>query len=141
MENESLPFDEALKAAQAAGYAESNPSLDVDGFDTAHKAVILASLAYGFHVPMSVAAVEGIRSLAGVDVQFARELGYRIKLLAVIRRDGAEVEVRVHPTLVARDHMLASVGHVFNAVMVRGDLAGDTSVSYTHLTLPTKRIV
>ncbi|MEI8353350.1 MAG: homoserine dehydrogenase [Lentisphaerota bacterium] len=126
MENESLPFDEALKAAQAAGYAESNPSLDVDGFDTAHKAVILASLAYGFQVPMSVAAVEGIRSLAGVDVQFARELGYRIKLLAVIRRDGAEVEVRVHPTLVARDHMLASVGHVFNAVMVRGDLSGDT---------------
>ncbi len=126
MEHEGLPFGEALAAAQAAGYAEANPSLDIDGFDTAHKAVILASLAYGFHVPMSVAAVEGIRGLAGIDVQFARELGYRIKLLAVIRRDGEEVEVRVSPTLVAHDHMLASVGNVFNAVMVRGDYAGDT---------------
>ena len=72
MEHEGLPFGEALAAAQAAGYAEANPSLDIDGFDTAHKAVILASLAYGFHVPMSVAAVEGIRGLAGIDVQFAR---------------------------------------------------------------------
>ncbi len=126
MENEGLPFDDVLKAAQAAGYAEANPSLDIDGFDTAHKAVILASLAYGFHVPMSVAAVEGIRGLAGVDVQFARELGYRIKLLAVIRREGDEVEVRVNPTLVAHEHMLASVSNVFNAVMVRGDFAGDT---------------
>jgi len=126
MEHEGLPFDEALKAAQAAGYAEANPSLDIDGFDTAHKAVILASLAYGFPVPMSVAAVEGIRGLAGMDVAFARELGYRIKLLAVIRREGDEVEVRVNPTLVALDHMLASVGNVFNAVMVRGDFSGDT---------------
>jgi homoserine dehydrogenase len=126
MENEGLPFDAVLAAAQAAGYAEANPGLDIDGFDTAHKAVILASLAYGFHVPMEAVGIEGIRSLTGMDVQYARELGYRIKLLAVIRREEDEIEVRVHPTLVPLNHMLASVSNVFNAVMVRGDLTGDT---------------
>jgi homoserine dehydrogenase len=126
METEGAAFDVVLRAAQEAGYAEADPSLDIDGFDTAHKAVILASLAYGFHVPMSAVTVEGIRGLSGVDVQYAHELGYRIKLLAVIRRDGDEIEVRVHPTLVPVDHMLASVNQVFNAVMVQGDLTGDT---------------
>jgi homoserine dehydrogenase len=126
MENEGLAFDEVLAAAQAAGYAEANPGLDIDGFDTAHKAAILASLAYGFHVPMDAVGVEGIRDLAARDVQYARELGYRIKLLAVIRRLDDEIEVRVHPTLVPLNHMLASVSDVFNAVMVRGDMTGDT---------------
>lgn len=126
MENEGVPFEVVLAAAQAAGYAEVNPSLDIDGFDTAHKAVILASLAYGFHVPMEAVCVEGIRGLAGMDVQYARELGYRIKLLAVIRREENEIEIRVHPTLVSLHHMLASVDNVFNAVMVRGDMTGDT---------------
>lgn len=126
MENEGLPFDEVLRAAQKAGYAETEPSLDIDGYDTAHKAIILASLAYGFHVPMEKVLVEGIRNLAGLDVQYAAEFGYRIKLLAVVRRDGDEVEVRVHPTLVPLAHMLASVSNVFNAAMVRGDLSGDT---------------
>ena len=126
MENEGLPFGEVLQAAQKAGYAETEPSLDIDGFDTAHKAIILASLAYGFHVPMEKVLVEGIRNLAGLDVQYAAEFGYRIKLLAVVKRDGEEVEVRVHPTLVPLTHMLASVSNVFNAAMVRGDLSGDT---------------
>jgi len=126
MENEGLPFDEVLQAAQKAGYAEANPGLDIDGFDTAHKAIILASLAYGFHVPMEKVLVEGIRSLSGMDVRYAAEFGYRIKLLAVVRHDGDEVEVRVHPTLVPLTHMLASVSNVFNAAMVRGDLSGDT---------------
>jgi len=126
MESEGAAFATVLKAAQEAGYAEADPSLDIDGFDTAHKAVILASLAYGFHVPMSAVIVEGIRGLSGMDVQFARELGYRIKLLAVIRREQDEIEVRVHPTLVPMDHMLASVNQVFNAVMVQCDLTGDT---------------
>ena len=126
MENEGLPFDEVLKAAQKAGYAEANPSLDIDGLDTAHKASILASLAYGFHVPLKQVQVEGIRNLSGMDVKFASEFGYRIKLLAAIRRDGQEIEVTVHPTLVPFSHMLASVNNVFNAVMVRGDLSGDT---------------
>jgi len=126
MEAENAAFDDVLKAAQQAGYAEADPSLDIDGFDTAHKAVLLASLAYGFHVPMAAVSVEGIRGLSGMDVQYARELGYRIKLLAHVRREGEEIEVRVHPTLVPLDHMLASVSQVFNAVMVQGDLTGDT---------------
>mgnify|MGYP000851697047 CR=1 FL=1 len=126
MENEGLPFDVVLAAAQKAGYAEANPGLDIDGFDTAHKASILASLAYGFHVPLDQVLVEGIRNLSGMDVRYAAEFGYRIKLLAVVKRDRDEVEVRVHPTLVPLTHMLASVSNVFNAAMVRGDLSGDT---------------
>jgi len=126
MENEGLPFDKVLKAAQKAGYAEADPGLDIDGTDTAHKAIILASLAYGFHVPLAQVLVEGIRNLAGLDVKYAAEFGYRIKLLAVVKRDGDEIEVRVHPTLVPLNHMLASVSNVFNAAMVRGDLSGDT---------------
>ncbi len=126
MENEGLPFDEVLADAQAAGYAEAEPSLDVDGFDTAHKAAILASIAYGFHVPMDKLLVEGIRNLSGDDVRYAADFGYRIKLLAVITRKETEVEVRVHPTLVPYKHMLASVNDVFNAVMVNGDLSNNT---------------
>ena len=126
MENEGLPFHKVLKDAQKAGYAEADPGLDIDGFDTAHKAIILASLAYGFHVPMQQVLVEGIRNLSAMDVKYSAEFGYRIKLLAVVKRDGDEVEVRVHPTLVPLSHMLASVGNVFNAAMVRGDLSGDT---------------
>lgn len=126
MEKGQLSFDKALKEAQAEGYAEVDPSLDIDGLDTAHKAVILASLAYGFMVPMSEVHVEGIRGLAESDIRYARDLGYRIKMLAVIKRIGGEVEIRVHPTLVPLDHVLASVSGVFNAIMVRGDMVGDT---------------
>jgi homoserine dehydrogenase len=126
MEQEGLPFGEVLDAAQRAGYAEADPSLDIDGYDTAHKASILASLAYGFHVPMDEVLVEGIRDLSGMDVKFASEFGYRIKLLAVIKRVQSEIEVCVHPTLVPLTHMLASVSHVFNAAMVHADLSGDT---------------
>ncbi|MEI7902428.1 MAG: homoserine dehydrogenase, partial [bacterium] len=90
MENEGLPFGEVLQAAQEAGYAEVEPSLDIDGYDTAHKAIILASLAYGFHVPMEKVPVEGIRNVSGMDVRYAAEFGYRIKLLAVVKRDGDE---------------------------------------------------
>ncbi|NLC81091.1 MAG: homoserine dehydrogenase [Lentisphaerae bacterium] len=126
MEQEGVTFGEALAAAQKAGYAEADPALDIDGGDTAHKAVILASLAYGFHVPLDKVQVEGIRNLSGMDVRYAAGLGYRIKLLAVIKRDGGMVEIGVHPTLVPHGHMLASVSHVFNAAMVNGDLSGDT---------------
>jgi homoserine dehydrogenase len=132
MAHQGLPFEQALQEAQRQGYAEADPTLDVDGHDTAHKAVILASLAYGFHVPLRDVSVEGIRGLAGADIRYAADLGYRIKLLAVIRAgedaDGRResVEVRVHPTLVPAGHVLASVSGVYNAVMVRSDLAGDT---------------
>ena len=126
MEQEGLPFDQVLAAAQQAGYAEAEPSLDIDGIDTAHKAVVLASLAYGFPVPMAAVHIEGIRGLSAADIAYARDLGYRIKLLAILKQSGGEVEVRVHPTLVPHGHMLASVSGVFNAVMVKGDIVGDT---------------
>ena len=126
METEDMPFEAALAEAQANGFAEADPSLDVDGFDTAHKAVILASLAYGVALDLSAVHVEGIRNLVRTDVEYAAQLGYRIKLLAVIRRDGETVEVRVNPSLVPVASMLASVSGVFNAVMVESDLADKT---------------
>ena len=126
MENEGLPFDVVLKDAQKLGYAEANPSLDVDGFDTAHKACILAALAFGFQPSVDQVQVEGIRNLAGEDVKYAADFGYRIKLLAVVARQGDEVEVGVHPTLVPFTHMLSNVNDAFNAAMVKGDMSDYT---------------
>ncbi len=126
MENEGLPFDVVLKDAQKLGYAEANPSLDIDGFDTAHKACILSALAYGFQPALSDVQVEGIRTLSGTDVKYAAEFGYRIKLLACVARVGDEVEVGVHPTLVPFTHMLSNVNDAFNAVMVNGDMSDNT---------------
>ena len=124
MESEGVSFDDALADAQARGYAEADPALDIDGLDTLHKAVILATLAYGLPVPLEGVLVEGIRGLSELDIGYGRELGYRVKLLAVIRRRDSEIDVRVHPAMVPWDHMLASVSGVYNAVMVGGDLAG-----------------
>ena len=126
MENEGLPFDTVLRDAQKLGYAEANPSLDIDGFDTAHKACILAALAYGFQPKVEELSVEGIRNLAGEDVRYAADFGYRIKLLAVVARDGDAVEVGVHPTLVPFTHMLSNVNDAFNAAMVKGDMSDYT---------------
>ena len=126
MENEGLPFDEVLKDAQKLGYAEANPTLDVDGFDTAHKACILSALAYGFQPTLDQVQVEGIRSLSGTDVKYAADFGYRIKLLACVAKDGDEVEVGVHPTLIPFTHMLANVNDAFNAAMVKGDMSDYT---------------
>jgi homoserine dehydrogenase len=126
MEREGLPFDEVLKDAQRLGYAEADPSLDIDGFDTAHKACILAALAFGFQPSVEQVRVEGIRSLAGEDVKYAADFGYRIKLLACVSREGDEVEVGVHPTLVPMSHMLSGVNDAFNAVMVKGDMSDYT---------------
>ena len=128
MAAEGANFDDVLKDAQAKGYAEAEASLDVDGFDTAHKTIILASLAYGFWVDLQKIHIEGIRNVTAADMQYADRLGYVIKLLAVIKADGGKaVEVRVHPTLVPKSHLLASVSGVFNAVFVRGDVVGDTA--------------
>ena len=126
MENEGLPFDEVLKDAQKLGYAEANPSLDIDGFDTAHKACILSALAYGFQPTLEQVQVEGIRNLSGTDVKYAADFGYRIKLLACVAKDGDEVEVGVHPTLIPFTHMLANVNDAFNAAMVKGDMSDYT---------------
>ena len=122
-----LGFAEALAEAQAAGYAEADPALDVNGGDAAHKAIILASLAYGFWVPAEKIHVEGIEHITANDICFARKLGYTIKLLGIIKADErGEIEVRVHPTLIPEKHVLASVSGVFNALAVHGDIVGDT---------------
>lgn len=126
MAREGVAFDTVLADAQRLGYAEANPSLDIDGFDTAHKICILASLAYGVSVPLNEVKVEGIRGLDLVDVTYADELGYVIKLLAVCKAHEDKLEVRVNPTLVPKTHMLASVSDVFNAVLVDASLTGDT---------------
>jgi homoserine dehydrogenase len=126
MTEEGLEFDPVLTEAQKLGYAEADPALDVNGWDAAHKAIILASLAYGFWIPPGDVLVEGIERVSASDIRFADELGYRIKLLATIKADEAGgIEVRVVPTLIPKSHMLALVGGVFNAVAVRGDVVGE----------------
>ncbi len=126
MTTAGLDFAAALAEAQAQGYAEADPTLDINGWDAAHKAIILASLAYGFWVGTDQIFVEGVDRLTATDIRFADELGYRIKLLAIIKADDGGIEVRVHPTLVPKSHVLASVSGVFNAVAVRGDVVGET---------------
>ena len=126
MEREGLPFDDILADAQALGYAETPPDLDIDGIDTAHKAVILASMAYGAPVPMDACPTRGIRGLAASDIANAEEMGYRIKLLAIVKDNEGEVELSVEPTLVPKDHMIAGVSDSFNAVFVKGDIVDDT---------------
>lgn len=127
MAQEGSDYADVLAEAKRLGYAEADEALDVDGIDAAHKAAILASLAYGFWVPMKDLLVEGIRSVTAQDMAFARKLGYTIKLLATIKPDDRRaVAVRVHPTLVPLSHVLASVSGVFNAVSVEGDVVGST---------------
>lgn len=126
MEDRHMAFDDALREAQARGYAEADPSLDIDGHDTAHKAIILAALAYGFMVAPDSVPTEGIRGLSALDIRYAFDMGYRIKLLAVIRGSEEDVEVRVQPTLVPLDDLLASVSGVHNGILVDADLVGQT---------------
>ena len=127
MQEGGLEFADALAEAKREGYAEADESLDVDGHDTAHKAAVLAALAYGFWVRPEELYTEGLRKVEKQDLVYARKLGYGLKLLAIIRTDcDGAVEVRVHPTLVPLTHVLASVSGVFNAVLVRGDVVGDT---------------
>lgn len=126
MEESGAPFETVLSEAQEAGFAEADPSLDIDGHDTAHKACILASLAFGRAIRPDRIHVQGIRSIHLLDIAYARDLGYRIKMLAVIRRHREQAEVAVYPALIPLDHVLASVGSVFNAILVHSDLAGQT---------------
>ncbi|HTZ22022.1 MAG TPA: homoserine dehydrogenase [Opitutaceae bacterium] len=139
MKREGADFADVLKDAQRLGYAEAEPSLDVDGHDAAHKIGILASLAHGFWVNQKDIHVEGIRAITKLDIQFATQLGYTIKLLGIVKKvaapaggrkaqapNGAQVQVSVYPTLVPDGHVLASVNDVFNAIFVRGDVVGDT---------------
>jgi homoserine dehydrogenase len=127
MSDAGLDYPEALEEAKALGYAEADPTLDINGWDAAHKAIILASLAYGFWVSPADVLVAGIDCVTKDDVRYADELGYRIKLLGTIRLEaGGEIAVRVCPTLIPKSHVLASVNGVFNAIAVRGDVVGDT---------------
>lgn len=127
MTAEGRDFHEVLADAQRLGYAEADPALDIEGGDSAHKATILASLAHGFWTGYENTYVEGIARVSQFDIRVARELGYTIKLLAIIKGGETEpVEVRVHPTLIPHHHVLAGVNGVFNGVVVRGDVVGDT---------------
>lgn len=126
MEKENADFDTVLDEAQALGYAEADPSLDIDGFDTAHKTAILASLAYGVWFGTGPVYVEGIRGIELCDLHFAAEFGYRIKLLGIIKQENEDVEIRVHPTLIPKDTLLADISDVNNGVMVSCDYAGDS---------------
>lgn len=130
MKLEGAEFNDVLADAQRLGFAEAEPSLDVDGHDAAHKTGILASLAHGFWVNPRDIYVEGIRQISKLDIQFAAQLGYTIKLLGIVKRaeaqSGLRVQVSVYPALIPNCHVLASVNHVYNAVFVRGDIVGDT---------------
>ena len=124
MTAEGLPFADVLKQAQEKGYAEADPALDIEGGDTGHKVAILASLVSGGYVEYESFPVEGITKISKDDIEFARELGYTIKLLGVIKKSGAGLDVRVHPAMLHADHILASVNNVFNAVLLEGDAVG-----------------
>ncbi len=126
MENEKADFSLVLEAAQKAGYAEANPSTDVDGYDTANKAAILASLVYGKWFTLDDVSVQGIREVTLTDIEYAAQLGYRIKLLATIRKTGDKIQLCVRPALVSRESLLGNVSSVFNALWVKGDIVGAT---------------
>ena len=126
MEREGANFADVLADAQKLGYAEANPSLDIDGFDTAHKTAILAALAYGKWFGIEAVYVEGIRDLEVADILCADELGYRIKLLGIIKNENGSVQMRVHPTLIPKSALLANIHEVFNGVLVEGDTVGQT---------------
>lgn len=121
-----LAFADVLKDAQDLGYAEADPTFDVEGIDAAHKLTILSSIAFGVPLRFDAIYTEGISEITTQDIEYARELGYTIRHLGITRSDGDTVELRVHPCLVAMDHMLAQVNGVMNAVMVSGDAAGPT---------------
>ncbi|MBI2462283.1 MAG: homoserine dehydrogenase [Candidatus Rokubacteria bacterium] len=125
MTDEGREVAEVLREAQAKGYAEADPTLDVEGIDSAHKLQILASLAFRTPVDLKEIHTEGIAGVTAQEIAYARELGYRIKLLAIAKAQGGALEVRVHPTMIPADVPLAAVSGVFNAIFVSGDAVGD----------------
>jgi homoserine dehydrogenase len=126
MRDKGLPFDVVLAEAQRLGYAEADPSFDIDGIDAAHKLTILSAIAFGIPMQFDKAYTEGIGRLTAADIKYAEGLGYRIKLLGISRRAPAGIELRVHPTLVPARRILANVEGVMNAVLVKGDAVGHT---------------
>ncbi len=129
MEKEGLSFDECLAVAQQLGYAEADPTFDIDGFDTAHKLAILTSLAFGTEIAADEIYIEGIRNITLADIEAAGELGYRIKLLGVAQQTASGIEQRVHPTMVPADDPIAQISGVTNAVAVEADVVGQIVLS------------
>ena len=126
MREKGLDFDVALKEAQRLGYAEADPTFDIEGVDAAHKVTLMSALAFGIPVQFDKAYVEGIAKLGAADIKYAEQLGYRIKLLGITKRTPAGVELRVHPSLVPAQRLIANVEGAMNAVMVQGDAVGTT---------------
>jgi homoserine dehydrogenase len=125
MTDHATPFAEVLKDAQEKGFAEADPTYDIEGIDTAHKLVILMTIAYGAHMHLDQVTTEGISRIQPIDINFAREFGYRIKLLAISRNHGDHVEARVHPTMVPEKHLLANINGAYNAIHFKGDMVGN----------------
>ena len=126
MRSKGLDFDAALKDAQKLGYAEADPTFDIEGVDAAHKATIMSALAFGIPVQFDKAYVEGITKLSAQDIRYAEQLGYRIKLLGITKRREHGIELRVHPTLIPSNRLIANVEGAMNAVVVQGDAVGTT---------------
>jgi len=126
MTDEGVAYDDILKESQELGYAEADPTFDVGGFDTAHKLLILASIAYGIDAKPEDILIEGIESITQEDISFAKEFGYAIKLLGIAKKDSNEVELRVHSCLIKKDEMIAKIDGVMNAISVVGDKVGET---------------
>ncbi|ABF08845.1 homoserine dehydrogenase [Cupriavidus metallidurans] len=126
MRDKGLDFDTVLKEAQQLGYAEADPTFDIEGVDAAHKVTLMSAIAFGMPVQFDRAHVEGITKLSAIDIKYAEELGYRIKLLGITRRREEGVELRVHPTLVPASRLIANVEGAMNAVLVQGDAVGAT---------------
>ena len=126
MRDKGLPFDAVLKEAQRLGYAEVDPTFDVEGVDAAHKATIMSAIAFGVPMQFDWAHIEGISSLQAKDIAYAEQLGYRIKLLGITKRHAGGIELRVHPTLISSKKLIANVEGAMNAVWVKGDAVGHT---------------
>ena len=126
MRDKGLDFDTVLKEAQRLGYAEADPTFDIEGVDAAHKATIMSAIAFGIPVQFDKAYVEGITQLSAQDIKYAEQLGYRIKLLGITKRSAKGIELRVHPALVPSKRLLANVEGAMNAVVVQGDAVGTT---------------
>jgi homoserine dehydrogenase len=126
MRDKGLAFDEVLKEAQALGYAEADPTFDIEGIDAAHKLTIMAAIAFGIPMQFSKAYTEGITKLTREDIRYAEQLGYRIKLLGITKKTGEGIELRVHPTLIPTRRLIANVEGVMNAILVKGDAVGAT---------------
>ena len=125
MTDEGKEFKEVLKKAQEKGYAEADPSFDIEGIDSSHKIAILAALAYGSRINLKDVYTEGITKVSPLDIKYALELGYKIKLLAIAKEVDGEIDVRVHPTMIPMSNPLSSVGGVFNAIYLTGDAIGE----------------